>query len=82
MDPFDGYEVWIKVEYHGKLGEEYPLPNLNEITIGEALLWYVKERRKWLKRPDTLEKQVRLWQLTQWRKDLLKKIEQEQEKWK
>jgi hypothetical protein len=82
MEHNQSYEVWIKIEYRNTLAADLPLPNLNELSIGEALLWYLKERRKWLKQPDTLEKEVRLWQLSQWREELRKKIEQEQEKWK
>ena len=78
----DNSELWVKVEYYYKFRDEYPMPDVNKVSIGDALLWYLRERRKWLKQPESFEKHLRLWQLAQWRKGLMEKIEREREKWK
>lgn len=81
-DPTCPYEVWIQVEIRHKELKPYPPFNINQVSIGEAFLWYIQERRKWLEEPDSAEKEWRLWQLEQWKEALQKRIKEEEPKWK
>lgn len=80
-DPTGQYEVWIQIEIRDKT-EAYPPFNIDQVSIGEAFLWYVQERRKWLDEPDSAEKELRLWQLEQFKEALQQRIKEEEEKWK